>query len=62
MSNRDIITPSYFAQAFHDIDPEHPVTKTTSVLYWPHTNQEMFNKIVTVPWYTTASVGYTRSW
>jgi long-chain-fatty-acyl-CoA reductase len=45
MSNRDIITPSYFAQAFHDIDPEHPVTKTTSVLYWPHTNQEMFNKI-----------------
>jgi len=24
--------------------------------------QEMFNKVVTVPWYTTASVGYTRSW
>jgi hypothetical protein len=24
--------------------------------------QEMFNKLVTVPWYTTASVGYTRSW
>jgi hypothetical protein len=24
--------------------------------------QEMFNKIVTVPWYTTASIGYTRSW
>jgi hypothetical protein len=24
--------------------------------------QEMFNKIVTVPWYTTTSVGYTRSW
>jgi hypothetical protein len=24
--------------------------------------QETFNKIVTVPWYTTASVGYTRSW
>lgn len=24
--------------------------------------QETFNKIVTVPWYTTTSVGYTRSW
>ena len=24
--------------------------------------QELFNKIVTVPWYTTTSVGYTRSW
>jgi hypothetical protein len=24
--------------------------------------QEMFNKVVTVPWYTTASIGYTRSW
>jgi hypothetical protein len=24
--------------------------------------QEMYNKIVTVPWYTTASIGYTRSW
>jgi hypothetical protein len=24
--------------------------------------QEMFNKIVTVPWYTTSSIGYTWSW
>jgi hypothetical protein len=24
--------------------------------------QEMFNKIVSAPWYTTTSVGYTRSW
>jgi hypothetical protein len=24
--------------------------------------QETFNKIVTIPWYTTASAGYTRSW
>lgn len=24
--------------------------------------QEMFNKIVSVPWYTTTSIGYTRSW
>ena len=24
--------------------------------------QEMFNKVVTIPWYTTVSIGYTRSW
>ena len=24
--------------------------------------QESYNKVVTVPWYTTASVGYTFSW
>ena len=24
--------------------------------------QETFNKIVTIPWYTTASIGYTRRW
>ena len=24
--------------------------------------QETFNKIVTFPWYTTASIGYTRNW
>jgi hypothetical protein len=24
--------------------------------------QETFNKIVSVPWYTTTSIGYTRSW
>lgn len=24
--------------------------------------QESYNKVITVPWYTTASVGYTYSW
>jgi hypothetical protein len=24
--------------------------------------QDMYNKIVSIPWYTTASIGYTRSW
>jgi hypothetical protein len=24
--------------------------------------QETFNKVITVPWYTTAMIGYTRSW
>jgi hypothetical protein len=33
------------------------VTKHSSI--WI---QETFNKIVTVPWYTTSSIGYTWSW
>lgn len=24
--------------------------------------QETFNKVISVPWYTTTSIGYTRSW
>ncbi len=24
--------------------------------------QESYNKVVTVPWYTTSSIGYTYSW
>ena len=24
--------------------------------------QETYNKIIAIPWYTTTSVGYTRSW
>jgi len=24
--------------------------------------QESFNKVLSVPWYTTTSIGYTRSW
>ena len=24
--------------------------------------QETFNKVVTLPWYTTASIGFTRGW
>ncbi len=48
MSDRDVITASYFAQSFHDVDPEHPVTKTTSVLYWPHTNHGIFGKIISL--------------
>jgi hypothetical protein len=24
--------------------------------------QESYNKVVTIPWYTTSSIGYTRSW
>ena len=48
MSDRDVITASYFAQSFHDVDPEHPVTKTTSVLYWPDTNHEIFGKIISL--------------
>jgi long-chain-fatty-acyl-CoA reductase len=46
MSNRDVITPSYFAQSLLDIDPDHPITRNTSVLFWPHTETETYGKLV----------------
>ncbi|MDD2665916.1 MAG: acyl-CoA reductase [Methanocellales archaeon] len=30
----DPITSTYFALSFRDVDKEHPITRTTSVLYW----------------------------
>jgi len=36
LGSGDPITPAYFARSFQDVDPDHPLTKSTSVLYWPH--------------------------
>jgi sugar/nucleoside kinase (ribokinase family) len=33
------------------------VTRSSSI--WI---QESYNKVVTIPWYTTSSIGYTYSW
>jgi long-chain-fatty-acyl-CoA reductase len=32
----DLVTATYLALAFKAVDADHPVTKTTSVLYWGH--------------------------
>jgi long-chain-fatty-acyl-CoA reductase len=34
LPQRDLVTSLYFALACHDLDPDHPVTKSLSVLYW----------------------------
>lgn len=32
---RDIVTGLFFGLSFHDIDPNHPVTRSLSLAYWP---------------------------
>ncbi len=36
MATGNPVTPVFLMKSFLEIDPEHPVTKATSVLYWPH--------------------------
>ena|ERR1017187_4383790 len=35
-ATRDPITPLGFVQAFLEVDPSHPVSRSLSVAYWPH--------------------------
>ncbi|MBB2911301.1 long-chain-fatty-acyl-CoA reductase [Streptosporangium becharense] len=35
LPKRDPITALYFALSMHEIDPDHPVTQSMNVLYWP---------------------------
>ena len=46
MSSRDVITTSYFTQSFMDVDPEHPITKTTSTIYWSIENEHIMDKFL----------------
>ncbi len=34
MSQKDLLTPYLFIKSFSDVDPEHPVTKAMSAVYW----------------------------
>jgi len=36
MASGDLVTSIYLASSFLDVDADHPITKTTSVVYWPH--------------------------
>ncbi len=36
MASGDLVTPTYLAMSFKDVDPDHPITKTTSTVYWKH--------------------------
>jgi len=35
LPSRDPASCLYFAKAFHDVDPGHPITRSLSVVYWP---------------------------
>ncbi len=36
MASGDLVTSVYLASSFLDVDADHPITKTTSVVYWSH--------------------------
>lgn len=40
LAKRDILTAYLFVKSFKDVDPDHPVTKTVSALYWDHNDNE----------------------
>jgi long-chain-fatty-acyl-CoA reductase len=46
MSSRDVVTASYIAQSFADIELDHPITKTTSAIYWPANKENVLNSLL----------------
>jgi long-chain-fatty-acyl-CoA reductase len=36
MASGNPVTPVYIMKSFLQVNPEHPVTRSTSVVYWPH--------------------------
>ena len=46
LSSRDPVTSLYFLLSFLQIDPEHPVTKSLSVMFWKGGDEEIENPIM----------------
>ena len=43
LSSRDIITLLLFIQSFRDVDPNHPITKSTSAVYWERKDEKLIS-------------------
>lgn len=43
VSKRDMVTLTLFVKSFYDVDPNHPVTKTVSTLYWERSETEIID-------------------
>jgi len=51
MASGNPVTPVALVQSFSDVDPDHPVTRSTSALYWERgssAEKEMFGKVQSV--------------
>lgn len=46
LPSRDLITLSYFVQIFAQVDQNHPITKTVSVIYWPSSETMMTDTFI----------------
>jgi long-chain-fatty-acyl-CoA reductase len=48
LPSRDLVTLSYFVQIFAQVDPNHPITKSTSVVYWPSSDNETTDSFISM--------------
>jgi long-chain-fatty-acyl-CoA reductase len=46
MPSGDVVTSAYLAQSYLDVDPEHPITKSTSVVYWPSDEKKILDELM----------------
>lgn len=46
LSSRDIITTLLFIQSFKDVDKNHPITRSTSAIYWERNEEDIINHFV----------------
>jgi long-chain-fatty-acyl-CoA reductase len=42
----DVVTSAYLAQSYLDVDPEHPITKSTSVVYWSRDEKKILDELM----------------
>lgn len=42
----DPATLPYFVQTFKQVDPEHPITKSTSVIHWKSSDEEVLDEFI----------------
>ena len=43
ISSKDLLTSLLFIKSFYDIDPNHPITKSTSAIYWGRNEENLIN-------------------
>ncbi|BBP02936.1 acyl-CoA reductase [Sulfuriferula plumbiphila] len=48
LPSRDVVTLSLFARSFFDLAPEHPITKTTSVVYWDRNEDQWIDRFMDI--------------
>jgi len=42
----DVVTSAYLAQSYLDVDTEHPITKSTSVVYWSRDEKKILDELM----------------
>ena len=65
LASEDPFTPIAIAQSFTDVDPNHPVTKAVSVVYWPSDDNPVGRQVaqqsdVLIAWGDTDAIAWAR--